>query len=274
MDLIAKRWLPAADWQDLKHPAAGAPTALTPEMRDQVLREIRIRTGASVLHRDVPPSLFEWLNVATRKFGDKVMDRIRGEVTAHYRDAFDRHTENGLSECEAHAAAMAELGDAKRAARAFRRTNLTKNDMEAIRKLHVPEKGALISVFYLFMQAGFYDLTHASGFWFTGASFAACLLFYFVLTRLVPKLMAIRKFRRAVAWQFTIYLVLLFVMLSVFVPIIEAQMRRPLSPAWIWLVGLLAAALVLLLFRGVSTLWRKLSGPHVDDDFPAGGSYA
>jgi hypothetical protein len=67
----------------------------------------------------------EWVEAATRKIAAPANERIRREIEAHYAEAVVAHLDGGLSEGEANAAALAELGDARQAARRFRRQHLT-----------------------------------------------------------------------------------------------------------------------------------------------------
>jgi hypothetical protein len=71
------------------------------------------------------PQLREWLQIATAWLANPGKERIRREIQAHYAEAVAAHLTEGLSESEAKAAAVAELGSAKRAGRRFRRQYLT-----------------------------------------------------------------------------------------------------------------------------------------------------
>ncbi len=81
------------------------------------------------------PALLEWwLDAATAKLAAPARERIRGEITAHFTDAVERHLRDGCTETEAREAAVRELGDAKSAARRFRRSHLTVGEAEWIEK--------------------------------------------------------------------------------------------------------------------------------------------
>lgn len=84
-------------------------------------------------------TLPEWLEIATRKLTDASKERIRVEIQAHYAESVEAHRENGLSESDAQTAALAELGDARAAARRFRKQHLTERENE---RLKYSEKSA------------------------------------------------------------------------------------------------------------------------------------
>ena len=69
--------------------------------------------------------LYHWLEIATERLAAPAKERVRGEIEAHYAEAVAVHVAEGLTESDAKMAAIAELGDAKVAARRFRREHLT-----------------------------------------------------------------------------------------------------------------------------------------------------
>lgn len=75
-------------------------------------------------------TLSEWLEIATRKLTDASKERIRVEIEAHYAEAVEAHREGGLSEADAQSKALRELGDARAAARRFRKQHLTERENE------------------------------------------------------------------------------------------------------------------------------------------------
>ena len=70
-------------------------------------------------------SVSDWLELATNKLAATARKRIGLEVEGHYAEAVRAHVEEGMSEWDAEAAALAELGDAWAAARRFRKQHLT-----------------------------------------------------------------------------------------------------------------------------------------------------
>jgi len=75
------------------------------------------------------PMIFdEWLAIATRGLCDHARERIREELECHYLDAYDALIEDGVSEVDAEAQSVAELGSPKKAQRRFIRMYLTKRE--------------------------------------------------------------------------------------------------------------------------------------------------
>jgi hypothetical protein len=73
-----------------------------------------------------------WLRFATRGLPVPAKRRIRLEVEAHYAEAVASHRKEGLSETYAQKKALAELGDAGRAAECFRKRYLTTREAEGV----------------------------------------------------------------------------------------------------------------------------------------------
>ena len=67
----------------------------------------------------------DWLNISTRKLAPSAQERIRLEIEAHHAESVVAHQQAGLSKNDAEAAALAELGDVRQAARRFKRQHLT-----------------------------------------------------------------------------------------------------------------------------------------------------
>jgi len=79
--------------------------------------------------KTTPQNLAEWLNLAIGELAPSAQARVRVEIEAHYNEAVQRHLREGSPDSEAHAAALAELGDAYAAGKRLRREHLT--DREA-----------------------------------------------------------------------------------------------------------------------------------------------
>jgi hypothetical protein len=75
-----------------------------------------------------PQNLSDWLETATRGLVPSAQTRIRAEIEAHYAEAVHAHMVQGLSEPDAQAQALADLGYAYAAARRFRQEHLTTMD--------------------------------------------------------------------------------------------------------------------------------------------------
>jgi hypothetical protein len=72
-----------------------------------------------------PYELQAWLRIATQGLATRAKERIRLEIEAHHSEAVSDHLRKGLSECDARSAALAELGNARKAAKCFRERHLT-----------------------------------------------------------------------------------------------------------------------------------------------------
>lgn len=75
----------------------------------------------------------EWLEVATHKLCAPAKERIGAEIEAHYAEAVEAHLQSGMQESAARAAAVAGLGDARVAAKGFRRQHLTEWQAESVK---------------------------------------------------------------------------------------------------------------------------------------------
>lgn len=72
-----------------------------------------------------PYELHAWLRIATEGLATRAKERIRLEIEAHHAEAVSDHLRKGLSECDARGAALADLGNARKAAKRFRERHLT-----------------------------------------------------------------------------------------------------------------------------------------------------
>lgn len=90
----------------------------------------------SIFRKRPVHTLPDWLEIATRKLAHASKERIRVEIEAHYAEAKEAHRENGLSEADAQTKALAQLGDAKLAARRFRKQHLTEREANRLKQAH------------------------------------------------------------------------------------------------------------------------------------------
>jgi hypothetical protein len=79
----------------------------------------------NIFRKPRPQNLADWLEIATAELAPSAQDRICMDIASHYYEAVDEHERKGLSLSASKGAALAELGDAKAAARHFRRSHLT-----------------------------------------------------------------------------------------------------------------------------------------------------
>jgi hypothetical protein len=73
-------------------------------------------------------TLESWLAIATKKLSPAALERVTLEIQSHFEDATASHQTEGVSETEAKARALEDLGNAKAAARRFRQSHLTKSE--------------------------------------------------------------------------------------------------------------------------------------------------
>lgn len=76
-----------------------------------------------------PANLADWLAVAIADLVPSAQARVRAEIEAHYAEAVQGYLKSGQAEAEACVAALADLGDAEKAARRFGATYLTRRDI-------------------------------------------------------------------------------------------------------------------------------------------------
>ncbi len=77
-------------------------------------------------------TLADWLAVATGDLVPSAQARVRAEIETHYAEALRARMDSGISEPEAHAASLGDLGNADDAARRFRRLYPTVKDAEKV----------------------------------------------------------------------------------------------------------------------------------------------
>ncbi len=73
--------------------------------------------------------LAAWLSVATAGLVPSAQARVRAEIETHYAEAVAVYQKNGQEEAPAHAAALADLGNAQKAARHFGEIYLNQRDI-------------------------------------------------------------------------------------------------------------------------------------------------
>jgi hypothetical protein len=79
-------------------------------------------------------SLDEWLSAATEKLSAPAKERIKLEIEAHFQDAIEAYRTEGQGDSEARVHALADLGDAKAAAKKFRKRHLTETETTHLKK--------------------------------------------------------------------------------------------------------------------------------------------
>jgi hypothetical protein len=84
--------------------------------------------------------LTAWLVLATFGLVPHARERIKREIQAHFADAVATHLSEGLSQDEAEAKALQELGDIHSAAKAFQKKHVTSQDVEWLHGLWKAER--------------------------------------------------------------------------------------------------------------------------------------
>lgn len=75
----------------------------------------------------------EWLEIATIKLAVPAKERILAEIEEHYTETVTSHLADGMSESDAKISALAELGDARKAAKRFRKIHMTQWDARQVK---------------------------------------------------------------------------------------------------------------------------------------------
>lgn len=112
----------------------------------------------SVFQADQMQDLPEWLEIASEELAAPAKERIRLEIEAHYAEAAAAHLAEGLSESDARKAALADLGDAKEAARRFSKQHLTERDAKTVERAlkQLASRWQLLYCLLLFLSASWF----------------------------------------------------------------------------------------------------------------------
>ncbi len=156
--------------------------------------------------------LQSWLDAATDGLCDAAKERISDEIRGHYAEAKAAEMARGRCEDEAHRIALAALGDAKRARKAFRRTYLTEKEAKTLARVANPSElmkdlrrlMKLVVLFLLFHLGWLvYEGTQegAVNDWLLVVSTASVLVCNLILLWICPGLVEQRRWRRCIAWQ-------------------------------------------------------------------------
>jgi hypothetical protein len=156
----------------------------------------------SLLQKPEVQTLSEWLEIVTRKLTDVSKDRIRVEIEGHYTEAVEAHREEGLSETDARTKAVAELGDAKAAARRFRKQHLTEREEKMV--THSEKHWRKISS--LVISYVFFGLFAPSNFPIRPSTLVGVLLGFAILIALPTICFAIARREKAKPSRFLVLL--------------------------------------------------------------------
>src|SRR5579872_5474279 len=105
-----------------------------------------------LFHKRPAEDLYEWLEIATKKLAPPAKARVKLEIEAHYDEAVAAHQAAGSLEYASLAEALAELGDAKAAARHFQKRHLTEGEFRTIEGMLKSAKNIyyLLSGYFIF----------------------------------------------------------------------------------------------------------------------------
>ena len=153
-----------------------------------------------------PYELHAWLRIATKGLATRAKERIRLEIEAHHAEAVSDHLRKGLSESDARSAALADLGDARKAAKCFRERHLTAREAEGVERAFSRQGSRWWLLFnYIYCACLFFAVkTHYQSFLVPLAVvFIATVIiptFNFVMVRRKTKNVCSGILREIVAW--------------------------------------------------------------------------
>jgi hypothetical protein len=93
--------------------------------------------------------LSEWLEIATKKLVVSAKERIWAEIEEHYTETVASHLAEGLSKADAVSLALAELGDAGKAAKRFHKLYITIGDARRLKNVIVSSR-KILCIYILF----------------------------------------------------------------------------------------------------------------------------
>lgn len=122
-------------------------------------------------------SIEAWLDVATSGLAKESEARVRDEIQAHFDSSHEEALANGAADEQANTAALAALGDAKKARRAYKRTYVTAWEQRLVREDQwvagvLCRRGYLLGIPLSFLCSGTILITHSPSF----PSFALLLI--------------------------------------------------------------------------------------------------
>ncbi len=127
-----------------------------------------------------PYELHAWLRIATEGLATRAKERIRLEIEAHHAEAVSDHLRKGLSESDARSAALAKLGNARKAAKCFRECHLTTREADGLQRVFSRQGSRWWLLFnYIYCACLFFAVK-------THRSFLVPLAVVFIATVIIP----------------------------------------------------------------------------------------
>jgi hypothetical protein len=212
--------------------------------------------------RDLP----EWLEIATKNLAVPAKERILAEIDEHYTETVTSHLAEGMSESDAKVNALAELGDARKAAKRFRTIHMTKFDSTQVKIRVNLAKSRLVMVSGYFVWLMWF-LMYLGGV-LDGPLKTVNLIFGFFLLVIYPTARFITVQRKSIRFLYIIDIIALIFAWSI--SIYAANMSggfssdfRRLLPFAVW--GVLW---IFMIFNPLRT-WLKLRHiPNIHDEVP------
>ena len=212
--------------------------------------------------RDLP----EWLEIATKNLAVPAKERIRAEIDEHYTETVTSHLAEGMSESDAKISALAELGDARKAAKRFRKIHMTKFDSAQVKFIVNLAKSRLVLVSGYFVWLMWFLMC----FWgvLDGPSNTAYLIVGFFLLVIMPTARFITVRCKSIRFLFIIDIIALIFLGSSIIYITNmfggfaSDFRRHLYFAVVGVV-------TICLFLNPLRTWLKLRHiPNIHDEVP------
>ena len=203
--------------------------------------------------RDLP----EWLEIATKNLAVPAKERIRAEIDEHYTETVASHLAEGLSESDAKIRALAELGDARKAAKRFRKIHMTKFDSAQVKIRVNLAKSRLVMVSGYFVWLMWFLMS--LGGVLDGPLKTVNLIFGFFLLAIYPTARFITVRRKSIRFLFIIDIIALIFAwsISIYASYMSGGFSSGLLPFAVW--GLLWICIILNPLR----TWLKLR--HIRD---------
>jgi hypothetical protein len=208
-------------------------------------------------------NLPEWLEIATKSLAVPAKERIIAEINEHYAEAVTSHLAEGLSESDAKISSLAELGDARKAAKRFRKIHMTKFDSTQVIFRFNLAKSRLV------MAGGYFAwlMWFLMCFWgvLDGPLNTVNLIFGFFLLVIYPTASFITVRCRSIRFLFLIdvFALILAWSISIYAAYMSGGFSSGLLPFAVW------GVLWIYLISNPLRAWLKLRHiPNIHDEVP------
>jgi hypothetical protein len=221
--------------------------------------KIKLRLAGKHRVRD----LTEWLEIATKNLAVPAKERIRAEIDEHYTETVTSHLAEGMSESDAKISTLAELGDARKAAKRFRKIHMTKFNAAQVKFRVNLAKSRFVLVggyfvwlmWFLMFFGGVLD----------GPLKTVNLIFGFFLLVIYPTASFITVRRKSIRFLFIIDIIALIFAwsISIYAAYVFGGFSSGLLPFAVW------GVLWIYLISNPLRTWLKLRHiPNIHDEVP------